>query len=105
MQQRGIAIEVSRFAQAQQITKDIRKSKQKDRRKQVLDAVSKDLDERDRWMRIRQLRKGFSATPYSQRTKEGKHVPKPERAKHSAEYLATEIWKDKRTDAEKQASY
>lgn len=73
----------------------------RDRRRLTLNAVSKDLDERDRWMCIRQLRKGFSPIPYSQETKGGEHVPRSERAEHSARYLATEIWKDKRTAAER----
>ena len=48
-------------------------------------------------MGIRQLKTEFIPNPYSS-SKNGEHVPQPERAEHAAEHLATKQWKTTETE-------
>ena len=75
------------------LTKQIRKSKQKDKERDTLNALDKDLDIRDRWLGLRQLKNTYKPMTYHQKDRHGKHVPRDERAGKAAEYWAFEIWK------------
>ena len=55
---RAQAVREDRSIDADNLTKALRKQMQKDRRKRLLDMVSKDLDVRDRWMGLKMLKKG-----------------------------------------------
>ena len=54
--------------------------------------ISSQLDIRDRWMGIRQLKQGYQPQPYYRRSREGKHVHYGSRAEATAEYLAKDHW-------------
>ena len=77
------------------------KSKREDNTKRIMDAIDKDLDVRDRWMGIRQLKQVYQPHPYARRTTDGKHIPQAQRAQKAADYLSTHQWgKRKRDDDE-----
>ena len=42
----------------------------------MIRALSKDLDVRDRWMGIRQLKSDYNPSPYNRKEMHGKHIPK-----------------------------
>ena len=62
----------------------------------IMDTLDKDLDVRDKWLGIRQLKQEYQPHTYARTTKEGYHIPQKERAQKAAEYLATEQWGRKR---------
>ena len=73
-----------------------RKSKKEDRTKMIMDTLDKDLDIRDKWLGIRQLKQEYQPHTYARTTKEGQHIPQKDRAQKAAEYLAKEQWGKKR---------
>ena len=66
-------------------------SKEEDRKTQV-SAISKDLDLRNRWLGIEELRSKYNPTPYHNKTKEGEHIKLNERAQKTAECFSKEHW-------------
>eukprot|EP00973_Karenia_brevis_P061548 8559073-Karenia_brevis.AAC.1 len=72
--------------------KRIQKMLRKDRQEYQLRQVSRELDVRDKWLGIKQLKKGYSPQPYCRRNKDGQMVPYKERAETAAKYLAEEVW-------------
>ena len=62
----------------------------------IMDTLDKDLDIRDKWLGIRQLKQEYQPQTYARTTKEGHHIPQQERAQKAAEYLAKEQWGKKR---------
>ena len=75
-----------------ELTKKLKKSKRKDRRNLLLEAVSKDLDVRSQWLGIRQLKKTYTGNPFSRKTADVKHIPMHQRANETAKFLANKIW-------------
>ena len=75
-----------------EFTKQLKKSKRKDRRNLLLEAVSKDLDVRSQWLGLRQLKKTYTGNPFSRKTANGKHISMNQRANETAKFLATKIW-------------
>ena len=63
--------------------------------------IGPELDIRDQFMGLRNLRKPFVAVPLGMRDATGAHIPFTERAKKATEFLATQIWGDTRTHATK----
>ena len=63
-------------------------SRQEDKRQHILDAVDKDLDVRDRWLGIRELKSKYNPILYHNKDKEGKHLSWTQRAQKAAEYLS-----------------
>ena len=61
-----------------------------------MDTLDKDLDVRDKWLGIRQLKQEYQPHTYARTTKDGQHIPQKERAQKAAEYLATDQWGRKR---------
>ena len=86
------------FIEDEEWTKSIKKSKRKDKRKQIQETLSRDLNDREQWMGIKKLRKQYQPIPFSRRTKEGKHKPMAERAEEAAKCLAREVWCRQRGD-------
>ena len=70
----------------------MKKSKRRDRRKQILEAVSQNLDVRSQWLGIRQMMKKFTGRPYSRRHQDGTHIPMKQRAEEAAKFLESFIW-------------
>ena len=56
---------IGNVEEAHRLIKEIRKQRKKDKRKATIDAISKDIDLRDRWLGLRQLKKGFQINPYA----------------------------------------
>ena len=63
----------------------IRKQRKTDKRKATTDAIRKDIDLRDRWLGLRQLKKGFEINPYSLKDKHGNRTMIRRKDKHSNE--------------------
>ena len=61
IEQRGQALLERDVETVQYYNKEIQKRKKAERRQQVLQSVDKDLDLRDRWMGIRNLKKGYQS--------------------------------------------
>ena len=74
------------------LTKQIRNSRRQEKRRSQLEATRHDLDLRDRWLGIRQLKSDFKPAPYSLKDQDGKVVPKYKRAETAAKYLAEKHW-------------
>ena len=55
------------------IKKDIRLSK----RQVIRNSISNDIDERDRWMGIRQLKQGYKPRPYIRKNRHGELTQRP----------------------------
>eukprot|EP00975_Prorocentrum_lima_P058252 12226006-Prorocentrum_lima.AAC.1 len=50
---------------ASELTRVIRNIRKQEKKAQLLHTVSKELDIRDRWLGIRQMKKGYCAMPYA----------------------------------------
>lgn len=72
--------------------KVIRKQLGKDKRKYVLETMNKDLDIRDRWMGIRNLKNGYKPRPYYRKDMNGNPVTFEKQAEAAAEYLEQKQW-------------
>ena len=81
------------------LDKRFRKSKREDKTKMIIDTLDKDLDIRDRWMGIRQLKQEYQPNPYARRTTDGKHITQKQIAQKAADYLSEEQWGIKRKTA------
>ena len=92
MEARRKAVQECRPGEFEKMTKELRKSKKLDRREHIIKTISHELDARDRWMGIRQLKKEFTPQPYHRKDKDGKHVPRHQIAEESAQYLANKQW-------------
>ena len=60
--------------------------------------ISNDLDLQEKWIGIRQLKKGYAPMPFHRNNSKGNHVKYHERAEATAEYLATKQWGQSETD-------
>ena len=59
----------------------------------MLKAINKDMDERERWMGLRNMKKGYQPQPYHRTEKgTGEHIHMKERAQKAAEYLRDKQW-------------
>ena len=58
----------------------------------ILEAISKDLDLRDRWLGIRELRRKYTPTPYHNKDRQGLHISHKNRAQHAAKHLSELQW-------------
>ena len=58
----------------------------------MLESVSRELDIRDRWLGIRQMKKQFAPNPYCRKDERGRHIPKDRLAEETAKFLAEEVW-------------
>ena len=77
-----------------------KKSKKEDRTNMVIKTISKDLDIRDRWLGIRQLKQTYQPNPYARKTLDGKFIKQNERAQEAANYFSREQWGIKRKNEE-----
>ena len=62
----------------------------------IIKTISKDLDIRDRWLGIRQLKQTYQPNPYARKTLDGKFIKQNERAQEAANYFSREQWGIKR---------
>ena len=96
LQQRQNARDKNKFKAYNTLNWRFRKSKKEDRTNMIMDTLDKDLDVRDRWLGIRQLKPEYQPHTYARTIKDGQHIPQKERAQKTAEHLATEQWGRKR---------
>ena len=76
----------------QTINKQIQKQKRQENKKHTLKMLSNELDLRDRWLGIRNLKRPYQPTPYYQHDKDGKHIKIRDRAEAAANFLGTGVW-------------
>ena len=74
IEDRGRARKDRNLAEFERLSTDFRKSRKQDRRDRILEGLTKDLDLRDRWLGIRELKTKFNPTPYHNTGQDGKHV-------------------------------
>ena len=70
--------------EARILTIRLRKQMRKDRRKRLLDMVSKELDIRDKSMGLKLLRKGYQPIPCTLKTEEGKKNTSRQQSRRSS---------------------
>ena len=66
------------------LTKEFNKSRKDDKRNRILESISKDLDLRERWLGIRELKKKYTPTPFHNKDKYGIHIQYKRRAQYAA---------------------
>ncbi len=71
LQDRETALEQGNLEEAKEIRKKIKKFKQLEREEYIMETIDKDLDVRDKWSGIRELKTPYKPIPYSQRRKDG----------------------------------
>ena len=82
--ERGKARKERNLEEFTKLSKEYKKSRQEDRNKLVLEAISKDLDLRSRWLGIKELKSKYNPTPYHNQNKEGEHIKLHDRAQKAA---------------------
>ena len=75
-----------------QARKEVTRSVRKDKRQYTANMVSHEIDERDQYMGLRNLRRPFVATPLGMKDKDGQHIPFEQRSQKAAEFLGTVFW-------------
>ena len=83
-------------------TKLLRRQRKKDKNKAATEALNEHIDIRDRWLGLRQLKKGFQVTPYAVKNQEGKRVSKDNIAETIAEQLERNTWNNKEAEGKEQ---
>ena len=100
LDKREKAIREGNVQEFKTLTKDYRRSRTNDKTKYVMKTISNDLDLQEKWIGIRQLKKGYAPMPFHRNNSKGNHVKCHERAEATAEYLATKQWGQSETDTE-----
>ena len=92
LNERKRAIETQNAEQFEELTRQFKKQKRKDKTEQILETLDKDLDCRDQWLGIRRIKTEYKPNPYHRSTKDGKHIRAEERAEEAAKYLHKHQW-------------
>ena len=58
----------------------------------IIESVSKDLDLRDRWLGIRELKRKYNPTPFHNKNAAGEHINHKKRAQEAAKHLSEKQW-------------
>ena len=74
LERRGTRRAEGNFEEDEFWTKEIKKSKRKDKRAETLRTLSEYIADREQWMGIKRLRRQYQPIPYSSRDKMGRHV-------------------------------
>ena len=69
----------------------------KENRAKTIKSVSKDLDLRDRWLGIRNMKKVYQPVPYTQKDPAGRNVKVKDKAEGAAMFFETRIWQQSQT--------
>jgi hypothetical protein len=75
-----------------QLNKEFTKARKEDKKNRVLESISKELDIRDRWLGIKELKRKYTPTPYHNKDNHGLHIKHKQRAQHAAKYLSGTQW-------------
>ena len=100
--ERGILIKQNKMEEANKVTKQIRKQRKKDNKQAATEALSKDIDIRDRWLGLRQMKKGYQITPYAIKDRNGKRIKQSNIAEAIADHLGNNTWNN--PEAQEQAN-
>ena len=92
IEERGRAIKERNLAKFDNLSREFRKSRKQDRKDRVIEGLSKDLDLRERWLGIRELKSKYNPNPYHNKDKQGNHIQWKDRAEKAAEHLSTQQW-------------
>ena len=92
IEQRGQARKHRNIQEFTRLTKEFRKSRKEDKRQHILTTIGRDLDIRDRWLGIRELKSKYNPIPYHNKNEEGKHLAWTQRAQKASEYLSNQQW-------------
>ena len=92
LQQRKVALEAGDIAKFEELTKQYRNSKKDDKKQYVIRSVKQDMDVREKWMGIKNLKRNFQPQPYHRKNKQGHTIQADQTAEAFAKHLA-EIWK------------
>ena len=98
IEKRETLIKQENFEEASEITKQLRKQRKKDKRKASTEALNKEIDIRDRWLGLRQMKKGYQIHTYAIKDKEGNRIKKENIAEEIAKHLAENIWKNEEAE-------
>ena len=74
------------------LNKQIQKAARKDRKKWIVDQIDNNMDEKDFWFGLKQLRTGYKPRVYVRHNKNNQHAAPKDHAAATAEYLATTQW-------------
>ncbi len=96
LQQRKNASSKPNIKAYNQLDKRFRKSKKEDKTNMIIKTLDKDLDVRDRWLGIRQLKQQYQPNPYARTNSAGMHITQRQRAQQAANYLSGEQWGKKK---------
>lgn len=93
LEQRQEAIDNRTSQDFERPAEEFRKSKDNDRRENILNTIERDLDVREQWLGIRQLENKFTPHPYSRNDHiTGEHIHTRSRPQKAADYLKTKQW-------------
>lgn len=102
LEQRKEAAEEGNLSKFEELNNNFRKVVKKEKTKKVTETMREELDERDRWMGIRMLKKGYTPNPYYRKAKGGIHIEIRRRAQETANYLKTAQWGKEEKEQEKE---
>ena len=74
------------------LDKRFKRSKKGDKTNRIMNTIDKDLDIRDKWLGIRQLKKEYQPNPYARTNRKGTFIRQDQRAQEAAKYFSKEQW-------------
>ena len=75
-----------------ELTSQFTKSRKQDRKDRILETLEKELDVRERWLNIRELKRKYTPNPFHNTDRQNKHVHYRQRAQQAALHLSTQQW-------------
>ena len=75
-----------------QLNQQFIKSRRDDKQTRIIESLSKELDIRDRWLGIRELKRKYNPTPFHNKNAQGQHIQHKQRAQEAARYLSEQQW-------------
>ena len=96
---RGAQIKENTLVEAS-IIRTVKAHRKKDKKKAIAESLNNEIDVRDRWLGLRQLKKGYQITPYALKVKDRNRVTKDSIAETMAEHLANNTWNNIDADGE-----
>ena len=90
--QRGRAFTRRQAAEYARLHKEYTKSYQHDQKTAILRTLKADLDVRDKWLGIRQLKQKYQPRPYHRKYADGTPVAPKDLAEQAAQFLAQLVW-------------
>ena len=68
------------------------KSRKEDKKQRIIESVSKDLDLRERWLGIGELKRKCNPTPFHNKNAAGEHIHHKRRAQEAVKHLSEKQW-------------